>query len=542
MADAQLKAVITAEDRASKVIAGVGKSLDDTKSRLAGALDFTKKLAPAFAVLGAAAGGLAGKGVQVAGQLEAMRQGFVTLLGSAEAADKTMARIKKEAAATPFELPGLTSATQALALVTKDGDKAIDVLLNVGKALAAAGKGQAELDRIIGNLQQISLTGQITEMDIRQFGMNGVNVLEILADYYGTTTEAAGEMVKNSKDAFGDLTAAFEKAGSEGGKFADGFKNQAGTFQQLWSNLMDTINIKLADFVTQTGIFDFVKKAIQGIIDVLPTLVDWLTSAFNFFVSLKNRIEETNQKFQEFKDKIAETEAVKSFLDDLKASFDNLWNTIKNELYPALKELWNTVKNELYPSFKELWAALQPYMPYFELLAKVIGAVLIGAIIWLIQTITSVINQITLFLTAITKLVTWLVKEGSQKIKNFAEDVNGIAKAFMSVVDWVQKAINKVGEFLSKAGGIGKSVGGAIGSALGFRASGGQVSPNRSFIVGENGPELFSPSTYGSITPNNRLSGAGGITINVYGDVSGTELVSKVKDGIMKEIKMNALV
>ena len=542
MADAQLKAVITAEDRASKVIAGVGKSLEDTKGKLAGALDFTKKLAPAFAVLGATAAGFVGKGIQVAGQLEAMRQGFVTLLGSAEAADKTMARIKKEAAATPFELPGLTAATQSLALVTKDGDKAIDVLLNVGKALAAAGKGQVELDRIIANLQQISLTGQITEMDIRQFGMSGVNILEILANYYGTTTAAAGEMVKNSKDAFGDLTAALEQAGSAGGQFANAYKDQAGTFQVTWSNMIDTINIKLAEFATRTGIFELVKDAMQRVIDILPVLVDGLVSVVDFFKNLKTGIEETNIKFQEFKDKILETGEVKTAIDNVKTSFDDLWNSIKNTLYPALQELWNTIKNELYPAFQELWEALKPLQPYFELLAKVIGAILIAAIVFLVNTITSVINQITLFLTAITKLVTWLVKEGSQKIKNFAEDVTEIANAFKAVVDWVQKAINKIGEFISKAGGIGKSIGGSIGNALGFRASGGAVSPSRSFIVGERGPELFTPSTYGSITSNNKLGSGGGINIVVYGDVSGTELIEKVKRGIMSEIKQNALV
>lgn len=283
MADAQLRAVITAEDKASQVIAKVGGSLDQVKSKLETATEASQKVALGLAGIGLAAAGFAAKGVQVAGQLEAMRQGFVTLLGSAEAADKTMERIKQEAARTPFELPGLTSATQALALVTKDGDKAIDVLLNVGKALASAGKGQAELDRIISNLQQIALTGNITEMDIRQFGMNGVNVLQILADYYGTTTEAAGEMVKNSSDAFGDLTKAFEKAGTGSGQFAKGFENQAGTFQQLWSNLMDTINVKLADFVKNTGIFDAVKGAIQRLIDVLPALLEKIEKTIQFF-------------------------------------------------------------------------------------------------------------------------------------------------------------------------------------------------------------------------------------------------------------------
>lgn len=41
-------------------------------------------------------------------------------------------------------------------------------------------------------------------------------------------------------------------------------------------------------------------------------------------------------------------------------------------------------------------------------------------------------------------------------------------------------------------------------------ASGGPVSPNEPYIVGEKGPELFLPSSAGSIVPNNQLAYAGG--------------------------------
>lgn len=52
----------------------------------------------------------------------------------------------------------------------------------------------------------------------------------------------------------------------------------------------------------------------------------------------------------------------------------------------------------------------------------------------------------------------------------------------------------------------------------GFRASGGPVAGNNSYIVGERGPELFTPGTSGSITPNNALGGGGNtITVNVNG-------------------------
>jgi hypothetical protein len=46
-----------------------------------------------------------------------------------------------------------------------------------------------------------------------------------------------------------------------------------------------------------------------------------------------------------------------------------------------------------------------------------------------------------------------------------------------------------------------------IGKFLGFRAGGGPVDAGGSYIVGENGPELFTPNVAGNITPNNKIGG-----------------------------------
>ena len=46
----------------------------------------------------------------------------------------------------------------------------------------------------------------------------------------------------------------------------------------------------------------------------------------------------------------------------------------------------------------------------------------------------------------------------------------------------------------------------------GARAAGGPVAPGGSYLVGERGPELFTPSSSGNITPNNAM---GGGTINI---------------------------
>ena len=55
----------------------------------------------------------------------------------------------------------------------------------------------------------------------------------------------------------------------------------------------------------------------------------------------------------------------------------------------------------------------------------------------------------------------------------------------------------------------------------GFAANGGPVTGGKSYIVGEKGPELFTPGVSGGITPNHALSGAN-VTVNV--DASGSSV------------------
>ncbi len=52
--------------------------------------------------------------------------------------------------------------------------------------------------------------------------------------------------------------------------------------------------------------------------------------------------------------------------------------------------------------------------------------------------------------------------------------------------------------------GLSSLIGQSIGSLLGLpgRATGGPVSPGRGYVVGENGPELFVPTSAGKIAPN----------------------------------------
>ena len=55
-----------------------------------------------------------------------------------------------------------------------------------------------------------------------------------------------------------------------------------------------------------------------------------------------------------------------------------------------------------------------------------------------------------------------------------------------------------------------------------FKANGGPVKAGGSYIVGERGPELFTPGSSGNITPNHQLGGSTSVVVNV--DASGSNV------------------
>lgn len=69
---------------------------------------------------------------------------------------------------------------------------------------------------------------------------------------------------------------------------------------------------------------------------------------------------------------------------------------------------------------------------------------------------------------------------------------------------------------LAVATPVAATVAGLSAAAAGARATGGPVSQNQTYLVGERGPELFVPNTNGAIVPNNKLgNGGGNITVNM---------------------------
>ena len=116
-------------------------------------------------------------------------------------------------------------------------------------------------------------------------------------------------------------------------------------------------------------------------------------------------------------------------------------------------------------------------------------------------------------------------------IKVLAKLVSGLVGGFADLVGFINDVVNGIKNIINlvKNNPIVKGIGGLIDKVFGGgKAAGGPVTGGTTYLVGEKGPELFTPGSSGNIIPNNRLVAGGGgggsinITVNGAIDAEGT--------------------
>ena len=126
-------------------------------------------------------------------------------------------------------------------------------------------------------------------------------------------------------------------------------------------------------------------------------------------------------------------------------------------------------------------------------------------------------------------------KDAAKNIKSLYKGIGdtittGIHDAIMGAIDGT-KTLGEVASGILKdissqllKFALGSFGGGGILGAIGgmFRADGGPVSAGKPYIVGERGPEVFTPKRTGTIIPNDAMGGSTSIVVNV--DASGSSV------------------
>lgn len=129
-----------------------------------------------------------------------------------------------------------------------------------------------------------------------------------------------------------------------------------------------------------------------------------------------------------------------------------------------------------------------------------------------------------------TSLVSGFTQAGSVLDTSLS---SALKKGTSGFTDLRATALSALGDIAQQATGLfsgasGGSSGSALASLVGAisglpgRATGGPVSPGQAYVVGERGPELFVPTSAGSIASNAGAGGAGARQVNVSVNLAGT--------------------
>lgn len=229
-----------------------------TKGALSALRTSTRVIATAAAAgFAAAAAGLTALGVsglKAASDFQQASVSFETLLGSAEKAQGLISDLRDFAKTTPFELPGLTEASQKLLGFGFAADEVIPILTAAGDAAAGLGRGQEGVQQIVRALGQIQAKGKVQGDELLQLSEIGVNGLGILADALGKTTAETSKMIAQglvpADFAIQALVSGIENGTKSTAAFGGLMEKQALTLQGVMSNLKDSVTIALTDGLT----------------------------------------------------------------------------------------------------------------------------------------------------------------------------------------------------------------------------------------------------------------------------------------------------
>lgn len=209
-------------------------------------------------------------GLEFNRQMENYQLAFENLLGSAEAANAALDAIKADAASTPFDVAGLVSANRLLISTGQSAEEARQVINALGNAVSASGGGNAELERMAANLQQIANVGEASAVDIRQFAYAGIDIYGLLADYTGM----AKDEVQDLTISYDLLVDALKAASAEGGRYAGAMEAYSQTLQGRMDTLADNAT-QLAGAITET-LFDAQKDFVEAASGWVDTLAETL--------------------------------------------------------------------------------------------------------------------------------------------------------------------------------------------------------------------------------------------------------------------------
>lgn len=475
MATANIRAVISAEDNASRVVSQFGSNVDKSskkivKSNSSTALSFNQVLV-ATAGLGIATHRLVG-----------------VISDTVDAANREQAA-----------LTGLSSITKAFKVDTDDAMEAAkslaeDGLMTVGDAalglknLLAAGFNLDQATKLMERFKDSAAFGRQSALS---FGRAVTSATEGIKNGNSILVDNAG-VTKN-------LSVILEEAGFSAQDLMRA-TSDASVRQALFNGIVKETNAQVGDAVKLTGLFG----GKQAQLSAKTT-------------ELKARIGEA---LQPALTKLLETIAP---LVERFAKFAS-----DNPTLVAAVLLITTGVIGLTAVLGTLGLAIMGLTPIFAAFGAA-GSTSVGIVSMAFRGLTAMVATplvMPAIVVAAALASLFSVVRAAQSVKGAIDAVNSSARAASNLGNDQQVRELQKQAAAARALGDTKKVGqlaNAIAALSGGRALGGQVYPGSAYMVGENGPELFVPQGRGKVVPNNQVNNSANINVSFSGIFTGSK-------------------
>jgi tape measure domain-containing protein len=232
---------------------------------------FTSMIKTAAATVGTLIAGrgllqLGEDGIKTAANLQMAQVAFTTLIGNAGEASKFLNQLKAFAAATPFELPGLVDDARLLMGVGVAAKDVIPTLTAWGNAAGALGVSGDRFNNAMLAVSQSLGAGKINAGDMNQIINAGIPIWKLMAEATGKTVPELRKLSQEGKLLSTDVLPKVEAQMNK--DYAGAMVAQSQTLNGVWSTLMDTIHLGIAD-------------AFQPLIPILSNLIPQAASALS---------------------------------------------------------------------------------------------------------------------------------------------------------------------------------------------------------------------------------------------------------------------
>lgn len=281
VADETLTVKITGDSESyEKAVKSAEKSTDSFSSKVSG---FGSKVAGTLSTgLKAATGAIAGvsaalgagvvAGVKYNASIEQYETSFATMTGSAEEAADIVARLNKIGAETPFEFTDLADTTNMLMQFGFTADDAIDSMQMLGDISQGSADKMGSIARAYAKMRS---SQKVTLEDINMMIDAGFNPLQEISDQTGESMQSLYDRISEGSMSVDEVTAAMQRATSEGGKYYQSMQKQSQTINGMISTLQDNAQ-QLLGQVIQPISESFGTQLLPAAIDT----IEELTTAF----------------------------------------------------------------------------------------------------------------------------------------------------------------------------------------------------------------------------------------------------------------------